>query len=131
MPIASNRPEESQLLHSEQQRLQRQCQQLRMSVIMTFFLAMIIAMPFPVALLLLFLIWIQESIWRADITRIAARLKKIESNAPDLPSLAQWKAEAMNPPLIINEAKQPRVLFLYMLLFGVEMTVFGMGMWPT
>ncbi|MDH5300844.1 MAG: hypothetical protein OEW58_05710 [Gammaproteobacteria bacterium] len=122
---------EIQELYQTVRRLTMQCQQLRLAVVMSFFLALLISMPFPLALLLVILLWIQESIWRADMARIVFRLQKLQTGASDIPSLAQWKAEKINIALVQAQAMQPKVLFIYMLMFGIEMTLFGMGFWPT
>lgn len=130
MQIPQGRAQEISYLQTEQQRLEAQCKQLRLAAGMTFLLALMISMPFPVALLLLLLIWIQESIWRTDQARIDERVKKLETNTDKIADYGQWKTEKMNLQAIQAQAVQPKVLFLYMLLFGAEMTIFGMGMWP-
>jgi hypothetical protein len=130
-----NREQEVNLLTNELKRYDMQAALIKFSAFSSLLFALSIAMSFALALLLILLMWLQESIWRTDQSRINARLQALDKANDNLPDYSAWKSQRIPPQQAINDIKTnamlPKVGFSYIILFGIEMTIFGMGFWPS
>lgn len=116
-------------LLQEYERYQRQCFWMKVSAAMTCPLALSLHMALSLAVLLIILMWVQESIWRNEQNVIAKRLAAL--NQPGMEPTKQADSEGTASwQNILAAGMQPKVGYPYMILFGLEMTLFGFGLWP-